>query len=187
MVDAALRDAEALGIGERELRDQGYGTEVVGILLDFAFGELRLERVYLHVFDFNARAIHAYEQIVPHSVLYAVFFPLTGLVALADVPTPAGVVRLTAPVTVAQYAASLYAALREASKYGGMVGVHAENDDLITLFQAEAERDGLSGCYAHALTRPDITETEAIARAINLAEAAKGRLYIFHMSTIFPL
>ena len=26
---------------------------------------------------------HAYEQIVPHSVLYAVFFPLTGLVALA--------------------------------------------------------------------------------------------------------
>ncbi len=77
----------------------------------------------------------------------------------------------------------LYGALREVAKYGGMVGVHAENDDLISLFQAEAERDGLTGCYAHALTRPDVTETEAIARAIHLAQAAGGRLYIFHMST----
>jgi RimJ/RimL family protein N-acetyltransferase len=33
------------------------------VLLDFAFGELRLERVYLHVFDFNARAIHVYERV----------------------------------------------------------------------------------------------------------------------------
>jgi len=77
----------------------------------------------------------------------------------------------------------LYAALRETSKYGGMVGVHAENDDLIALFQREGVRDGLRGCYAHALTRPDVTETEAIARAIHLAEAANARLYIFHMST----
>jgi len=77
----------------------------------------------------------------------------------------------------------LYAALRETAKYGGMVGVHAENNDLIELLQAEADRDGLTGCYTHTLTRPDITETEAIARAINLAEAAGGTLYIFHMST----
>jgi dihydropyrimidinase len=79
--------------------------------------------------------------------------------------------------------ADLYAALREVSKYGGMVGVHAENNDLIDLLQSEAVRDGLRGCYTHALTRPDVTETEAIARAIHLAEAAGGRLYIFHMST----
>jgi dihydropyrimidinase len=79
--------------------------------------------------------------------------------------------------------ADLYCALRETAKYGGMVGVHAENDDLINLFQAEAERDGLQGCYVHALTRPLVTETEAIVRAINIAEAAGGRLYIFHMSS----
>jgi dihydropyrimidinase len=79
--------------------------------------------------------------------------------------------------------ADIYAALRETSKYGGMVGLHAENDDLIAFFQKEAERDGLKGCYAHALTRPTITETEAISRAINLARATGGRLYIFHMST----
>ncbi|MFC1611521.1 dihydropyrimidinase [Myxococcota bacterium] len=79
--------------------------------------------------------------------------------------------------------ADIYCALREAAKYGGMVGLHAENDDLITLLHNEAERDNLAGCYAHALTRPTVTETEAITRAINLAEATGGRLYIFHMST----
>ena len=79
--------------------------------------------------------------------------------------------------------ADLYCALRETAKYGGMVGVHAESDDLITLLQNEAERDGLEGCYTHALTRPTVTESEAIARVINLAEATGGRLYIFHMST----
>ena len=79
--------------------------------------------------------------------------------------------------------ADLYCALRETAKFGGMVGVHAENDDLITLFHHEAEKEGLTGCYAHALTRPTVTESEAISRAIHLAEASEGRLYIFHMST----
>ncbi|MGD8487090.1 MAG: GNAT family protein [Chloroflexota bacterium] len=51
-----------LGIGEHSEWDRGYGTEAVGVLLDFAFGELRLHRVFLHVFDFNERAIHVYEQ-----------------------------------------------------------------------------------------------------------------------------
>jgi dihydropyrimidinase len=77
----------------------------------------------------------------------------------------------------------LYAALRETSKHGGMVGVHAENNDLIESLQSEAVREELTGCYVHALTRPTVTESEAIARAIRLAAAADGRLYIFHMST----
>lgn len=77
----------------------------------------------------------------------------------------------------------LYAALRETARYGGMVGVHAENNDLIELLQAEADQAGQTGCYVHALTRPYVTETEAVARAIALAEAAGGTLYIFHMST----
>ncbi len=38
----------------------------------------------------------------------------TGVIALASVPTPRGMVRLTAPDTSAHYAASLYRALREA-------------------------------------------------------------------------
>ena len=50
-----------IGIGEPSEWDKGYGTETMGVLLDFAFGELRLHRVFLHVFDFNARAIRVYE------------------------------------------------------------------------------------------------------------------------------
>ena len=77
----------------------------------------------------------------------------------------------------------LFAALRETAKYGGMVGVHAENDDLIDLLQGEFDASDTPGCYAHAMTRPTVTESEAISRAIQLAEAADARLYIFHMST----
>lgn len=51
-----------IAIGDRGCWDQGYGTEAVGILLDFAFGELRLERVFLYVFGENARAIRVYER-----------------------------------------------------------------------------------------------------------------------------
>jgi RimJ/RimL family protein N-acetyltransferase len=41
---------------------QGLGTDAVNALLDFGFGELRLERIYLHVFDYNARAMRSYEK-----------------------------------------------------------------------------------------------------------------------------
>ncbi|MEZ5118124.1 MAG: L-threonylcarbamoyladenylate synthase [Candidatus Nanopelagicales bacterium] len=44
--------------------------------------------------------------------------PDTGLLALAEVPTPPGVVRLSAPEDVAAYARVLYAALREADALG---------------------------------------------------------------------
>ena len=77
----------------------------------------------------------------------------------------------------------IYGALIETARHGGMVGVHAENDDLIAALQEQAEREGVKGAYGHALTRPPITEAEAISRAIMLCEATGGRLYIFHMST----
>ena len=38
------------------------GTDAMNALLDFAFGELRLERVSLEVFDYNPRAIRSYEK-----------------------------------------------------------------------------------------------------------------------------
>lgn len=52
-----------IGIGIPTEWDKGYGTEAMHVLLDFGFGELRLHRVFLHVFDFNERAIHVYEQV----------------------------------------------------------------------------------------------------------------------------
>ena len=52
-----------IGIGEPSEWDNGYGSEAMRVLLDFGFGELRLHRVSLLVFDSNARAIHVYERV----------------------------------------------------------------------------------------------------------------------------
>lgn len=49
-------------IGASEARGRGYGTEAVRMLLAHAFRDLNLQRVQLHVFADNPRAIRAYEK-----------------------------------------------------------------------------------------------------------------------------
>jgi len=57
------RDAfVGLGIGEPEYWSKGYGTDVMNVLLRFAFTEINLRRVTLTVFEYNPRAIRSYEK-----------------------------------------------------------------------------------------------------------------------------
>ena len=49
-------------IGEKSLWGQGYGTDSLNALLDFGFGELRLERIWLEVNDDNVRGKRSYEK-----------------------------------------------------------------------------------------------------------------------------
>jgi len=49
-------------IGSPEWWGQGYGTDAVNALVDFAFGQLRLERVWLDTDVGNARAQAAYSK-----------------------------------------------------------------------------------------------------------------------------
>lgn len=57
------RDAfVGLGIGEREFWGKGYGTDVMKIILRYAFTEVNLQRVTLNVFEYNPRAIRSYEK-----------------------------------------------------------------------------------------------------------------------------
>ncbi len=49
-------------IGEKDYWNKGYGTDATRTLLRFAFSELGLNRVELEVYDFNPRAIRAYEK-----------------------------------------------------------------------------------------------------------------------------
>jgi RimJ/RimL family protein N-acetyltransferase len=49
-------------IGEPDEWGKGYGTDAVNALVDFAFGELRLERVWLNVATDNAPARRSYEK-----------------------------------------------------------------------------------------------------------------------------
>jgi RimJ/RimL family protein N-acetyltransferase len=52
-----------IAIGESEYRGRGYGSEALGLALDFAFRELNLHRVQLTVFSYNDAAIHVYEKL----------------------------------------------------------------------------------------------------------------------------
>ena len=57
------RDAfVGLGIGEREFWGRGYGTDVMRVILRYAFIEVNLNRVTLSVFEYNPRAIRSYEK-----------------------------------------------------------------------------------------------------------------------------
>ena len=49
-------------IGESDAWGQGYGTEATQLMLDHAFGTLGLHRIALFVFEFNERAIRAYQR-----------------------------------------------------------------------------------------------------------------------------
>ena len=49
-------------IGEKRYWNQGYGTEVMRLLLRHGFSALNLNRIFLRVFETNVRAIRAYEK-----------------------------------------------------------------------------------------------------------------------------
>jgi RimJ/RimL family protein N-acetyltransferase len=63
VVDWSGRDAfVGLGIGEIEYWSKGYGTDIMNVLLRYAFTEINLKRVTLSVFEYNPRAIRSYEK-----------------------------------------------------------------------------------------------------------------------------
>lgn len=55
--------ALSIAIGEPTERGQGYGQEAMKLILDFAFRELNLHRVFLTVFSYNTTAIALYEKL----------------------------------------------------------------------------------------------------------------------------
>ena len=52
----------AVVMTDRAYIGRGYGTDAVNCIVDFGFGELRLERIYLQVFDYNPRAKRSYQK-----------------------------------------------------------------------------------------------------------------------------
>lgn len=63
-LDYKNQNAECIiDIGEKEYWSQGYGKEAFQLLLNYAFGEMNLHRLYLKVFSFNERAIKLYEKL----------------------------------------------------------------------------------------------------------------------------
>jgi RimJ/RimL family protein N-acetyltransferase len=51
-----------ISIGDREFQGKGYGSEAIGLLLEYGFATLGLHRIQLFVYANNARAIRCYEK-----------------------------------------------------------------------------------------------------------------------------
>ena len=78
----------------------------------------------------------------------------------------------------------LYEALIRSRETGAMIMVHAESDTLLTHLIEKYKKEGKKlGAYAHALSRPNYIEAEAIQRAILWVEVTGGSLYVVHLST----
>jgi len=50
-------------LGEKRVWNRGYGQDALRLILRHGFGAMSLHRVELHVFEFNGRAIAAYERV----------------------------------------------------------------------------------------------------------------------------
>jgi dihydropyrimidinase len=69
-----------------------------------------------------------------------------------------------------------------AHESGALVLVHAENGGAIEVMQRQALAAGHTEAIYHALTRPPLTEAEAISRSIDLCEVAGAPVYFMHIS-----
>jgi diamine N-acetyltransferase len=62
-IDWRVRSAElGIFIGEKQLWNQGYGTETMRVLVRYGMQMLNLNRIMLEVYATNLRAIRAYEK-----------------------------------------------------------------------------------------------------------------------------
>lgn len=63
-IDYKNRSAECIiDIGAKDMWEKGIGSSAMSLILEFAFLELNLHRVYLQVFSFNKSAIKLYEKV----------------------------------------------------------------------------------------------------------------------------
>lgn len=78
--------------------------------------------------------------------------------------------------------ATLFQVLKKAKEVGGLVMVHAENGEVISLLQDQFIAEGKTQPYYHAVSRPIELEAEATHRAIALAKVADAPIFIVHVS-----
>jgi allantoinase len=76
----------------------------------------------------------------------------------------------------------LLQAFRLIAEVGLVVGVHAENTEIVTQWVSKLRAQGRTDALAHCESRPPVSETEATLRALEFAHATGARLHIFHVS-----
>ncbi len=62
-INYIARNAElGIFIGDRDFINKGWGTKAIKWMIHYAFNDLNLRRLYLHVLEGNGRAIRCYEK-----------------------------------------------------------------------------------------------------------------------------
>ncbi|MGA2573711.1 MAG: dihydropyrimidinase [Candidatus Methanomethylicaceae archaeon] len=83
--------------------------------------------------------------------------------------------------------ARIYRMLEESKKHGFLVQVHAENDTVLEMLKERYIKAGNTSAEFHAKSRPNFVEAEATHRALALAAATGGNLYVVHMTCMESL
>lgn len=75
-----------------------------------------------------------------------------------------------------------YQVLKKAKECGALIGVHAENNEMVNTLTAEFLKEGKTSAWYHYLSRSEFVEAEADMRAIQWAKALNVPLYIVHLA-----
>ncbi len=75
-----------------------------------------------------------------------------------------------------------YQVLKKSAEIGALIGVHAENNEMVNTLTQQFIDQGKTSAWYHYLSRPEWVEGEADERAINWAKAAGAELYIVHLA-----
>ncbi|MBO8153812.1 dihydropyrimidinase [Thermovirga sp.] len=78
-------------------------------------------------------------------------------------------------------------AFREISSVGGIALVHAEDEDIISYLEEGLSEDQSGEMKSLALTRPDVCEATAVAKAAIIAGYTECRLHVVHLSSAMGL
>lgn len=75
-----------------------------------------------------------------------------------------------------------YKVLKKAKECGALIGVHAENNEMVNTLTAQYLSEGKRSAWYHYMSRPEFVEAEADIRAIQWAKALDAPLYIVHLA-----
>ena len=79
--------------------------------------------------------------------------------------------------------AGVYEVMKMIAREGGLAQVHAESADMIERNIADAIREGRTDARAHALSRPPVTELEAMYGVYAMARETGAPVILAHMTT----
>lgn len=75
-----------------------------------------------------------------------------------------------------------YKVLKKAKECGALIGVHAENNEMVNMLTEQYLSEGKTDAWYHYMSRPEFVEAEADIRAIQWAKALDVPLYIVHLA-----